>query len=328
LAQPALSRVLADAERLLGVVLFERSHLGTRITAQGRSAVGQAEYALRAMEAIPETAKAGVPTVRLGCIPRGMHVLMPWILDLMSTDVPALRLRVSEGATAELWDGLRDAALDFAIARRPFSADNDTRDVEAEMLYDEKTVVVCAKDNELVSTGPVSIRQLARLTWVLTKPGNYSRDLIDQIVLSAGLAPLAPLIEAQSFESSLSVVAATRIISIAPESAARRYEELGLIRTVQLRPALATSPVMLLYRASVRQHPAFDAFRDLALRAARLRGHRAGERLLSGNLSTAALGRLCELASKPVSCLPPSRAFIFQLPLSASMVVRCSRPWD
>jgi len=25
---------------------------------------------------------------------------------------------------------------------------------------------------------------------------------------------------------------------------------------------------MLLYRASVRQHPAFDAFRDLALRAA------------------------------------------------------------
>jgi DNA-binding transcriptional LysR family regulator len=101
-----------------------------------------------------------------------------------------------------------------------------------------ETVVVCAKDNELVSTGPVSIRQLARLTWVLTKPGNYSCDLIDQIVLSSGLAPLAPLIEAQSFESSLSVVAATRIISIAPESAARRYEELGLIRTVQLRPAL------------------------------------------------------------------------------------------
>jgi len=268
MAQPALSRVLAEAERLLGIVLFERSHLGTRITAQGRSAVGQAEYALRAMEAIPEAAKTGVPTVRLGCIPRAMHVLMPRILDRMSAGMPALRLRVSEGATAELWEGLRRAALDFAIARRPFSAEEDTGDVEAEMLYDERTVVVCARHNELVSTGPVSIGQLARLNWVLTRPGNYSRDLIDRTIVSAGLAPLAPIIESQSFESSLSVVAATRIVSVAPESAARRYEELGLVRTVSLRPALATSPVMLLYPARIRQHPAFDAFRGLALAAA------------------------------------------------------------
>ena len=41
---------------------------------------------------------------------------------------------------------------------------------------------------------------------------------------------------------------------------------------------------------------------------------------------TAARGRLRELASAPASCLPPPRALIFLLPLSASIVVRCSRP--
>src|SRR5262245_3229991 len=77
MAQPALSRVLAEAERLLGIVLFERSHLGTRITAQGRSAVGQAEYALRAMEAIPEAAKPAVRPVSLGATPPACTVLSP-----------------------------------------------------------------------------------------------------------------------------------------------------------------------------------------------------------------------------------------------------------
>ena len=45
-----------------------------------------------------------------------------------------------------------------------------------------------------------------------------------------------------------------------------------------------------------------------------------------GRRRTAASGRLCELASEPASCLPPPRALIFLLPLSASMVIHCSRP--
>jgi DNA-binding transcriptional LysR family regulator len=104
---------------------------------------------------------------------------------------------------------------------------------------------------------------------VLPKPGFYSRDALDALVSAAGLAPIVPVIECDSFESNLSVVASTRFITLAPEFAARRFERLGMVRIVRTRPPLGSSPIMLQYRAGQRSHPAFEAFRSAAVAAAK-----------------------------------------------------------
>jgi DNA-binding transcriptional LysR family regulator len=107
---------------------------------------------------------------------------------------------------------------------------------------------------------------------VLPKRGFYSRDALDTLFSAAGLPAIVPVIECDSFESNLSVVAATKFITIAPEFAARRFERLRMVKILRTKPSLGSSPVMLQYLRGQEQHPAFSAFRTAALKAARLVG--------------------------------------------------------
>ncbi|HVO89285.1 MAG TPA: LysR family transcriptional regulator [Casimicrobiaceae bacterium] len=266
--QPALSRLIAASEKTLGVPLFERSRSGTRPTEAGERVLRQGAFALRALEGIAEAARESLPVVRVGCIPRVMHVLIPYLLAQLSDGSARFRLRVSVGTSNELVAGLDEANLDFVIGRRAAPGVSGTK-LDAEKLYTERTVVVGGRDNPLLSGSIHHIRDLVGLPWVLPKRGFHSRDLLDALIAECGLAPIAPVIESNSFESSLSVVAVARFMTIAPEFAARRFERLSLVRIVRMRPSIGQSPIMLQYRPEQRSHPAFAAFRAAAISAAR-----------------------------------------------------------
>lgn len=268
--QPALSRLISASESALGIALFERSHAGSQVTERGERVLRQAAFALRALSGVSENAQDSLPAVRLGCIPRVMHVLIPHLLAQISNGDAKFRLQVSVGTSNEMAGQLEAARLDFVIARR--ATPPAGRELEAESLYSEKTVVVCGRRNASVPERACPLAQLAGLPWVLARRGFYSRDSLDALFSAAGLAPIVPVIECDSFESNLSVVAATKFITIAPEFAARRFERLRMVRILRTKPSLGSSPVMLQYRPGQEEHPAFSAFRTAALEAARLVG--------------------------------------------------------
>jgi DNA-binding transcriptional LysR family regulator len=196
-----------------------------------------------------------------------MHVLIPHLLAQLADDSAPFRLHVSVGTSNELASDLDAARLDFVIARRAAPGVVATPDLQAEKLYSERTVVVCGRANQAVPAGTCHVRDVAALPWVLPKRGFHSRDALDGILAAHGLAPITPVIESNSFESSLSVVAWTRFLALAPEFAARRFEQLRLVRIVAMRPSLGSSPIMLEYRRVQQQHPAFPAFRAAVLHA-------------------------------------------------------------
>lgn len=267
--QPALSRLVATAERTLGSALFERSRSGTRLTEAGARVVKQICFALQALEGVSEVARNSLPVLRLGCIPRVMETLVPHLLAQLSSGDAGFRLHITVGTSNELVAELAAAHLDFVIARRMVLTEDDSP-VVAERLYSEKTVVVCGLHNMLVPDSICPISKLAQLSWVLPKRGFYSRDTLDAMLSEFGLPPIVPIIESNSFESSLSVVAATPFLAMAPEFAARRFALLNLVRIVHTKPSLGSSPVMLQYRPGQEAHPAFPAFRIAVTKAGRL----------------------------------------------------------
>lgn len=266
--QPAVSRLIAATERTLGVSLFARSRSGTHVTDTGERVLKQIAFALHALQNVAEAAKEPEPIVRLGCIPRVTHVLLPHLLAKLGNGSAGFRLRVSVGTSNELTTQLEEARLDFIIALRAASGAAGVT-LEAEDLYSERTVVVCGRDNKEISKSTCSLSQLAQLPWVLPEKGFQSRELIDGLISSAGRPPIVPVIETDSFETSLSVVAATRFLALAPEFAARRFERLRLVRIVPTRPALGSSSVMLQYPKGQQAHPAYPAFRAAVMSAAR-----------------------------------------------------------
>lgn len=276
--QPVLSRLLGEAEALIGARLFERSSHGSVPTAQGRLILPRARFALHSMRRLSELAAQDAAPIRLGCIPRAMHTLLPRLLERIYPDGEkgadaavgaGMRFEVREGNSVALFDALVAGDLDFAILRGNVESPGDEWTIER--LFDERTVIYCAADHPGIPEGQVSLPRLAALGWTLPERGTTSRGAFDAFWAEHGLPPIKPLMETRSFEANLALVAASRLLSIAPESIVRRHVGFGALRIVKVRRALPVNPVMLAFNRMSLEDPLLHDFRRHVLDAARMR---------------------------------------------------------
>jgi DNA-binding transcriptional LysR family regulator len=278
--QPVVSRLLAEAESVLGARLFERSSHGSKPTLQGEGVLARARFVLRGIERLDEAIAASGPSVRLGCIPRAMHTLMPRLLDRMHPNTGAgaqsasagqadFHLNVAEGSSKALLDGIARGSMDFAILRCALRSADAADDLVAERLYDERTVIICAAAHHGIPTGPVTLDELVTQRWALPEADTTSRVAFDQFWSDHGLPQIRPVIETRSFESNLALVAGTRLISIAPESVARVHAGFGLLRILRVRRELPGNPVMLAFNRMAAEDPVLNGFRTIVHAVAR-----------------------------------------------------------
>lgn len=280
--QPALSRLLAEAEDRLGARIFGRSVHGTTPTAQGEVVLAQARFTLRSIERLDRVIDPSRAAIKLGCIPRAMHSVMPHILNRMyarpvsdagdeaADAAPQLfRLNVTEDSSTILFDQIRTEKLDFVILRHVADAAGIGHGFNVEKLYDERPMIVCRHDHPLFKSNTIRLEQLAEQEWILPSMDTTSREVLDKFWREQGLPQIKSVIETRTFESNLALVAETPFISIVPESLARRHERLKLIRILNVRPALPASAVMLVYNQSVKDDVLLESFRKLIHAAVR-----------------------------------------------------------
>lgn len=275
--QPALSRLLAEAEDRLGGRVFERSVHGSTPTARGLTVLTQARFVLRGIERLDKVIDASGSTVKLGCIPRAMHSVMPHLLnrvhspataDQASGVAPVFRMKVIEDSSTLLFDALCKEKLDFAIMRHVAGAAGIGNEFVVERLYEERPLIVCSADNRMFADRTVSLAQLADQEWILPSPETTSRAVLDRFWTEQGLPPIRSVIETRTFESNLALVADTPFISIVPESIAHRHARLGLVRILDVRPPLPASTVMLVYNHAVKSDAVLEPFRRMVHAAA------------------------------------------------------------
>ncbi|VTU45608.1 Galactose-binding protein regulator (plasmid) [Variovorax sp. PBL-E5] len=263
LAQPAVSRLLSEAEKALGERVFERSSRGSHPTAWGERVLAQARAVLRSLERLDLSAGLDRGPVSLGCIARAMHTLMPNLLERVARDGEAsgpVRLQLIEESSTFLWDAVSRGTLDFAILRgRSDTAGDD--ELLTERLYDERTVIICAPDAGPQGKSVLSRAELMRQRWVLPDARTSSREAFDRYCSDGRLGPIHPVIETRSFETGLALAARTGFLSIAPESIARRHEALGLVRVLRTRVPLPTSPTVLVFKRWAVEDPVLAGLR-------------------------------------------------------------------
>jgi DNA-binding transcriptional LysR family regulator len=274
--QPALSRILAEAERMLGVQLFERSSHGSRPTAPGETVLAQARLALRSLERFDDALTAAKPTIKLGCIPRAMHTVIPRLLEAMDPAPTAgamseginFRFDLTEGGSTALLEQMRQGSLDFAILRSGPAGAEMKGNLVFEHLYSDRIVIICAASNQALPGSSLALNRLARESWVLPASSTNSRLAFDQFWSEQDLPLIQPLIEVRSFETNLALVASTRFLSIAPESIVRAYSGTGGVRVLKVRPAPPSSPVMLAFNPVNEDNGILQRFRRMIHEAA------------------------------------------------------------
>jgi DNA-binding transcriptional LysR family regulator len=119
MAQPQLSRQLAELEALCGQRLFSRHARGLQLSAWGLWVLPQVRQWLSSTEQLEADIRAGagmpVGQVHLACMPSAMEPLLCPALVLIGQRYPLLRVKVQEGLDASIQEGLDSGRYDMAI---------------------------------------------------------------------------------------------------------------------------------------------------------------------------------------------------------------------
>src|SRR6478735_7486065 len=167
MAQPPLSRAIAQLERRLGADLFVRTPRGVTLTGAGETLLREGRAALAAVEAAERrtrrTAAAdGRATVVLTAKAGASSELVAKLLDAYAVEPGAVDVEVVLSPPGHQAEMLRDGRADVAILHRPF---DDTSGFDVEELATEGQVVI------LPSGHPASTRRSMTLAEAGAIPG-------------------------------------------------------------------------------------------------------------------------------------------------------------
>lgn len=146
IAQPPLSRAIAQLERRLGTTLLERSSRGTSLTAAGEVLLNEAHAALAAVEAAERrTRRAGQAGTReaaglvLATKTGASSELLAKLLDAYAAEPDSVPVDVQLCGIGEQGPMLRDGRADVALLHLPHDS---TSGLDVEVLADEEQLVL------------------------------------------------------------------------------------------------------------------------------------------------------------------------------------------
>lgn len=144
MAQPPLSRAIAQLERRLDARLFDRTPHGVTLTAPGEVLLREARVALAAMEAAERRTRRSVqdgdrPSLVLTAKAGASSEIMAKLLDAYATEPDAVHVEVLLSAPGHQALMLRDGRADVAILHDPF---DDLSGFDTDVLTVEEQIVV------------------------------------------------------------------------------------------------------------------------------------------------------------------------------------------
>lgn len=190
-AQPALSRALAQLETALGADLLNRTRRGAELTPAGRLLQERIEPLLRGLAALPRElhalAEGEVGHVRVAFTGLAMATVLPAILREFHQRHPRIRLELNESPTASQLPALQ--AGEFACGF--FHPDAPTPGLQTRELLREHNGVLLPASHPLARRPTLRLRELAATPFVLfpraNNPGFYDRVLA--AFTRAGITP-------------------------------------------------------------------------------------------------------------------------------------------
>lgn len=184
LTQPALTRSIQAAEKVLGVRLFDRDRSGVELTEFGRLVVEQALPTVQAVSDLEREIElrkgiaSGGIAVTLAPYPgaiSGQHAVARFVAAH-----PGISCRVHAGDWMRASQDVLDGNVDLAIADVSTAADHPG--LSTEKFNTSRVWFVCSSGHALVGRPVLSIDELTEYPWVTTRvPARMRPDLPDRV---------------------------------------------------------------------------------------------------------------------------------------------------
>lgn len=237
IAQPAATLMLRELEGALGATLVARDRRGARLTAAGQRALARLEIALASVDRAVEAARAGAdaPSLRLGTIQAAGVDVLPDAIARLERAGFQNGLRLTEGRAHDLVAALVEGRLDCVVGwiDESLAAHLPMDSLALEPLLEGRMQVFASKGDPLARSRAASMADLARRGWIVPPPGSRTHAAFARLFVANGLAPPTIAVECASLHTTFHVVAATRMLAVAPDSAVRVYARRGMVAALR-----------------------------------------------------------------------------------------------
>lgn len=267
LAQPALTRSLADLERELGAPLFERHARGVAATSVGTAFVGRATAILqdlrRAQEEVAQLGGATGGTVAVGLSTAAHISLLPPALRPFRARYPDTQLQIIEGLYPTLAPLFREGSLDFYVG--PDAGTSLLPDLSREVVGLGNRVVLCRRGHPLAAAR--SLADLADADWITTSVTADAADEMGRLFKAHGLPPPRLAVRSRSALTVMTCLAHSDLLAMVP----RGWTSFALTREalipIEVMEELAAPSIVLIRRHDLPLTPAATYLLDLMRRA-------------------------------------------------------------
>lgn len=266
IAQPAASRLLAEAEGMAGVALRAREGRGIALTDAGRALAVRAQRILTeiatAGREIDEGAAGQTGHVRIGAVTgAALERVLP-VLRTARVALPGISVEVEVGTTDGLTAQLRDGRLDLALCRLP---ETDPGGFDIILFEPEPVSLVVRQGHALDRGAPVPPAELLRYDWLMPGPAAIlHRTVLDRLA-ALGLPAPPGRMSTSSFLLTLAWLAQSNAIAPLATSVARAFAGVGNYAVLDDGLGITVAPYGLVTIAGTLPTPAAARIRALLL---------------------------------------------------------------
>ncbi|MDX3805755.1 LysR family transcriptional regulator [Bosea thiooxidans] len=266
MAQPALSQLVRELERELGIRVLDRTTRRVELTEGGREFHGAAVKILHDLDTAVDNAN-GLAERRRGRIvvavpPLLAAVIMPPAISALREKHPGLQVTILDARNDLVVEAVRFGKADCGIGT--FSALEDN--IERQPLARDSLMLFCGKSSAFAQQETVLWRELAEEELVTLTRDSGIRLLVEVGYESAEIT-LRPAYEVAQITTALALVEAGLGIAVLP-TYARAVAPASIVAKPLVEPAITRDIVMI--RPSGRSvSPALSAFEALLRRFVR-----------------------------------------------------------
>ena len=271
ISQPGATKLLKDAERDLGILLFERSNRGVVPTEYGRALIRHAKLALsqllHAAEEIDDLAEGTGGRVTVGTLLAASATLLPMAVRRLREKRPRVSIAVIEGTNDRLMPALAVGDIDFVVGRLPEFRFRE--ELVQEPLFREQVCVVVRAGHPLTRRRRLKIDALAACEWILPPPETTLRRQVEKAFHDAGLEAPRPMVQSVSLLTNRALLLATDMVGVWPRQVVLEDVRRGALAILPIALPPAAGPVGISRRRDAILSPAAEALVDELRRAAR-----------------------------------------------------------
>src|SRR5882672_5384892 len=265
--QPAVSKAIADMERMLQVRLLDRRPQGIELTPYGRSLLKWGTVVFddlrQAMREIEFLTDPGSGEVGIGATGSMIEGFLPGIVGPLAADYPRIKISISLGGSVEgLYRELRERQIDLILGR--IQKTEPERDLQSEVLFDEPLFVVAGIRNPWIRRRKIELSDLIGEPWTLPPHGSFAGSLVTDAFMRSGLPVPSRGIFTSSIRMHIALLGSGRMLAMLPGSVLSLASNRSDIRVLPVKLPVHPPPVGIVRLQNRTLSPVAQIFLDRA----------------------------------------------------------------